>query len=1109
MLRGKYKINGYTYYLKGYDFGDNVALFLSTPDDKAKAYVDAGIDVVVESSEEALSGDDDGDAFVMDTNFHYDANWDSIYMSVGKGFVKVSCYTRTEDGVVFKNRVNAEFFSRLGGIIAGMVSNCNNKTRVDSIEKMLGEFLPKKLVKYQIEDKGYVLLDMKTLKGLEYKSDYDELYLEDDEEFSERVLRDTRTQHRIKLNLEEFSKGESSKAISDDDDWDFIYEEDKVFSLQEIIEKNPEKSYAWLKDRVYHIVSDIEEVEAVCKKIWEHDGIVSFDTETTGLNFTFLCRYGLGDRLVGMVFCIKPGEAWYFPVAHKKIKNICTEENEEYIITKYFKPILEKKKLLCHNGSFDWKVMHVYDICINLVHDTYILPKVTIWNDNRSLALNLKDLTSVFLHRDSFTLSDFVSGKWGKNNVKFWDLEYESVKYYACPDTDNALELLNFFFGERYLEKYGAVKTYEIEVAFSIVIAYQEFYGHCVDVEKVDSLRNDIASTKEKEYQAMVDLVGHDFNPLSSKDLAKVVFEELKYPVIEKTDTGAPSTGKSVRKYFLNQRNPDGSYKYPFMYHLNEYKVVSQLESNFTKNIDKFASEDGFIFSEVTQFLETGRVSVKEPNYQSYNDTVKKYIIPRKGYYAMDADYSSIEYRILACMAEQKNLIERFYDPDMDYHTYQASRMFRVPYELVTKELRSSAKGINFGIPYGMGDPALGARLFGERSPENTIKAKKMKRLYFEGQENVEKFFIEARANGVKNLYSETYFGRRRYFDPRKKDKGSIEREAGNNRIQGTAADIYKIAMVRLFSEVRNRNLLGKILISAFVHDECFLEVHKSIDPAVMLKMLRECMMLDIDGWCPLYTGAGFGTNWYDAKKTEIPVQVQEKIVNTWGDTGLDWWDGDTAKLFYWEVGEINDYKRDRVTDYLKNEDNWGKVFSPVENGFAHEVLEEIQKGRHVDGVVDGENVTTSKDMIENLHEFCRVFGVLDLFEKADVQKPNYDGVKTDVDLDNDEEDTDNTASINPYVIVKSRLKLLGVSFLERGGARRLYFRYDEDDPVLMNVICNIFKKNPGDIEVRTFRGGKEFNVGMKVSGKAYSQAVAAYTKRKNQRMTVSKSSAC
>ena len=1095
MLKGFYKVNGFVYSLRGYDFGDNIAFYLSTSEDSAKDYIDHGITVV---DEDDGTGSDMSD-MVEDDSMHYSATWDDYYISVGKGFIKVDAYTRKSDsGKVFKNDVNAEFFSRLGGIIMGMISSCNNTTREDSFEKMVLNSVLKKEVKYNIEGKGTVTLNMKTLKKLEYKSNYDELELFDDDLFTERVLRNTNTQHRIKLDLSEFVIGD---VTEDDSDWDFSDDENNVFSLAEIIERNPQKSYVWLEERVYHIVSDIDEVEEVCKKIWNHDGIVSFDTETTGLNITFLSRYGLGDRLVGMVFCIKPGEAWYFPVAHKKIKNICDSSNEDYIINKYFKPILEKKPILCHNGSYDWKVMHIYNIFVNLKEDTLILPKVTIWNDHRGMELNLKALTSVFLKRDSFELSDFVSGKWGKNDIKFWDLDYESVKYYACPDTDNALELLEYFKKEGYIEKYGAAKTYEIEVAFSLVIAYQEFYGHCVDVAKIDDLRKDIAGAKERSYHEMVEICGHEFNPRSNKELPHVMFEELGMPVIGKTNTGNASTDKNVRKYFLDQRNPDGSYKYPFVKALEDYLNASQLESNFTKNIDKFASDDGFMFSQVTQFLETGRVSVKEPNYQSYNDVVKHYIVPRKGYYAMDADYSSIEYRILACMAEEQGLIKRFYDPDMDYHTYQASRMFRVPYELVTKKLRSNAKGINFGIPYGMGDSKLGERLFGERTPENTLKAKKMKRLYFEGQENVEKFFIDARANGVKNLYSETFFGRRRYFDPRLKDKGSIEREAGNNRIQGTAADIYKISMVRLFSEIRNRGLAGKILISAFVHDECFLEVHKSIDPAKMLKMLRGCMMLEIQGWCPLYIGAGFGTNWYDAKKTEIPVQVQDKIANTWGDTGLDWWDGDTEKLFYWEVGEINDYKRDRVINYLKDEDNWNKVFKPVENGFAHEVLEEIEKGRHVDGIVEGLDKSTvhpCKDMIENLEEFCRVFGLMELFEKANIQKPNYDGSKeVDVTVD----DTEKVEEVNPYIIVNSRLKLIGVSFLERGNNRKLYFRFDEDDPVLMKVIYGIFADNPGEIPVGTFRDGKEFNVtNMKVSTKAYQKAVAAYAKRKSQR---------
>lgn len=1082
MLRGSYTKNGNIYYLRGYDFGDNIAFYLSTPLESSKRLVDAGI---------LVEGDTPDDDLV------YPANWVEIYVSVGKGFIKTSKYTEKDNGKIYSNRVNAEFFARLGGIIQGSISNCNNLTRADKLEGMIQDFVPKKDVKYEVGDYAEVVLDMKTLKSLKYKNPVtdEELVLKDDGSYVEQIVRDTTTQHKIKLDLSEFSS--LSESLSDDSDWDFSDEDNSVFSLSEIIERNPEKSYRWLFGRKYHVVTELSDVEEICKKIWDHKGVVAFDTETTGLNFTFMCRNGIGDRLVGMVFCIEPGEAWYFPIAHKKVKNICTPENEEYIINKYFKPILEEKDILCHNGSFDWKVMYVYDICLNLKEDTLILPRVSIWNNNRSLALGLKSLTSLFLDRDSFELSDFVAGKWGKNDIKFWDLEEESVKYYACPDTDNSLELLNFFTSEGYLERYGAKKTYQTEVAFSVVIAYQEFYGHCVDVSRVDELRKSIADVTKREYDSMVEIVGHDFNPRSTRDLNDIM-EELRYPVLSTTSTGLISTDKNVRKALKDQQNPDGSPKYPFIYHLNEYLNSAQLESNFTKNIDKYATEDGFMFSEVVQFLETGRVSIKEPNYQSYNDTVKHYIIPRKGYYMMDADYSSIEYRILACMAEQENLIERFFDPDMDYHTYQAARMNNVPYELVTKKMRSEAKGINFGIPYGMGDPKLGERLFGERTPENTIKAKAMKRKYFEGQEKVEKFFIDARANGVKNLYSETYFGRRRYFDPRRKDKGSIEREAGNNRIQGTAADIYKMAMVRMFTDIKNRGLLGEVLISAFVHDECVLEIHKSLDPAKMLKMLRTNMMLNIKGWCPLYTGCGFGTNWYDAKKTEIPVQVQEEIQNTWGETGLDWWDGDTEKLFYWEVGKINDYKRDRVIDYMKNQENWGKPFKPVENGFAHEVLAELKNGRHIDGVVNTD-VHEDKDMIENLRQFSIAFGVLDLFKQADIQHPVYVESKDEfLEEAVEEYKTKEQIEQERKDLIYNRLLAWGVAFGQEEGSPCLYFRYEPKRDGLMKTVFNIFESTPGDMGLYTIVNNQVHKVSnMSVDKSAYERARTVYLSAK------------
>lgn len=1079
MLKGFYRYGDVTVDLVGYDMADTLMFYMSCPLHDTRNKIDYGITIP----------DEDGDTV-------YPAKWEELYVSVGPGNVTSSCFTMTEDGVKYKNSLNNVFLSRFGSVLRGMKTSCYTSNRVDALDLMMDGFNPKKVVDYHIETKsglvGDVSIEMCNIVKMSVKSadGSEELFLEEDYTYDLKVNKQTSTQHKFKLDLADFER----EVV--EDGWDFG-ENEEVFSLAEIIERNPEKSYAWLKDRKYHVVTAIHDLEAICKKIYNHDGVVSFDTETTGLNITFKSRIGQGDRLVGLVFSIEEGEAWYFPIAHKKIKNICTPDNENYIIEKYFKPILEKKPILCHNGSFDWKVMHVYDIFLNLVHDTLILYKLSLWNDNRGLGLGLKSLVSTLLNRDSFELSDFVSGKWGSNNIKFWDLDLESTKYYACPDTDNALGLFNYAKKSNLFDRYGMRKIYEVEVGFSVVIAYQEFYGHCADVDRAEELKKEIAEVVEKEYAEMVKIVGHDFNPRSSKDLPQVMFEELGYPVIFKTDTGNPSAGKKALKYLMGKYDMDGNPLYPFAHHLKRWKDSDRLKSNFIDVMGKWATNDGFMFSDVVQFLETGRVSVKDPNYQSYNDTVKKYIVPRSGYYMMDSDYSSVEYRILSSMAGQENLIKNFYDPDTDYHAYQASRMFGVPYELVTKQLRSQAKGINFGLPYGMADPSLGEHIFGEKTAENTLKAKKLRKLYFEGQENVERFFIEARADGVANGFSETHFGRRRYFDRRQKDKSKIEREAGNFRIQGTAADIYKIAMVRLLTTIRKKGWLGKVLISAFVHDECVLEVHKSIDPAIMLATLRECLMLDMDGWCPLYIGAGFGTNWYDAKKTEIPVQVQDIIVDRWGKSGLDWWDGDTEKLFDWEVGLINEYKKNRVIDYIHNKENWGKVIKPVEGGFINEVLDEINAGRHVDGVVD-RDVKSKTDVVDSLWEFCKAFGISEEeFKQADIQRPVFDKQESNnaLDISYDDEPEE---EIDPFSVVKMKVNQLGVAL--DIPTKKLYFRYDEKDAMFMKTLKGIMSRYPGDFEVMAYKDGEFFTTGLGFDTKGYMSLLSAYMTRQNQR---------
>lgn len=1074
MLTGVFNYQGHKYDVNAYDFGDNVATYLIPATSADKRFLDSGLVIL----------DEAGD--VIETR---PPSWGMLYVSVGIGQLTVEIDVEGKGKNRSTSRLNGDLLVAFGSIVRGMKASCTKRNRVGDANMYEDVFLPQQVITYNVNGNS-ITAKMKSIIELHYTSPDGQigLNLVDDYSYVEKIERLRSTSAKYKLDLSEFV--DAIGASTNTTDWDFG-DTDEIFNLQQIIERNPNKSYVWLKERRYEIVKTEERVKEVCQLIWQHNGIVSFDTETTGLNVNITSRQGIGDRLVGMVFSIKPGEAWYFPIAHKLIKNLCTPANEEYFITKYFKPLLEQKDILCHNGSYDWKVMYNYGICTNLKHDTMILFKVTLWNDHPNLGLGLKNLTKLFLDRNSFELSDFVSGKFGQGNVTFADLPEESVKYYACPDTDNLIELYQYAMDNQLLDKYGAHKLYQMEVAFSVVIAYQEYYGHCIDMSRIDDLVANIKTTKDKEYKIMAEMIGHDFNPRSSIELPKILVEELGYPVLKKTATGSPSFDKGVRKQLLDEKDVDGNPKYPFIYHLNEYLNAAQLESNFTKNIGTVATEDGFVFSEVQQFLATGRVSISNPNYQSYNDTVKRYIIPRSGYYMLDADYSSVEARIMVSMAGCKNMVEFMKNPDTDYHTLKASQMFGIPYELVTHKQRKMAKGVNFGILYGLGDPNLGATLFGEKTPENTRKAKHQKELYFTGMEELREFIERSKAQGTTQFYSTTYFGRRRYYDPRKERKDRIERQSCNARIQGSAADIYKTAMVRLFHVIHKNDWLGKVLISAFVHDECVLEVSNSIDPIVMLGILRKCMMLEIKGWCPLFIGAGFGTNWYEAKNIEIPIQVQESLIAEYGEKGLDWWNGNSAQLRDWIIDQINLYGRDRVINYLKDENNWGKVLAPAVNAIAHNVVDAIRDGQKIEGCVNMELVAT-QDVLENLKEFCKAFNCMDLYNKAGIIKAEHKEIPQETqNIDSAEAvSRDAVDEMSQEEILAVRLNTTGVIY--DAATHSIYVKCI-NNKAFMAQVAKILEGNSGDYAFYMQQGTDLYKSDSGVSSKVYTPLLQLY----------------
>lgn len=867
--------------------------------------------------------------------------------------VEVETYLDKTTGKRMKKPVNYDFFCKLGALIRYAKSKCQKKNALGytGLKLASGEYVPESEITYIIPlDKknsndadvnlGTVVLCLGEIKELHIHTDEFIIDIKEDKSREMTVFYDIKnsTPKGFKFDEETLGFYIAPQVVEKVSSNNGMYT-----CLEDIIKNNPEKEYSWLLDNKYIIVSD-DMLEEVCEYIRNWDGFVYYDTETTGLNITFKSRIGQADQLVGIVLSVKFGESFFFPCQMKSIPNLCNGDHW-YFMEHYMRPILEGKKLVAHNMSYDWKVAYIYDINANIVHDTMALFKLTLGAEKENFPMGLKELAKMFLNRDSLELSDLViDDSWGESDIKFWDLPYELVRLYACADTDNTKGLLDYALSNDLLAQYNATRVYEIEIAFSFAVAYQEFMGHKIDSDNLEGLRADVEAGIKENMDKMVEIVGYEFNPNSPSQLLKIMYDPVEQggqgipPQISRK-TGRPTTDKETLKYLSELTDIEGNVKYPFVKYLQDYRTYEGVR----KIIDQFpdlATEDGYLFSSVMQYgTTTGRVSINKPNYQSYNNTVKKYVVPRPGFYMTDSDYSSVEYRVLGNMSGNTMIKEGFKDPDFDYHAYQAARMYNVPYAAVTKKLRKAAKGINFGLPYGMGDESLGVRVFGEASQENTRKAAALRQKYFEGQEDIRDFFETARANGVNNGYTETYFGRRRYYHRNKFSVNAIRRQAGNQVIQGTAADIYKLAVGRLFKRICKEGWLGKVLLIGFIHDEVLCEVHNSIDPMVWLKTLREEFEVKIEGWCPLYMGFGFGMSWYEAKSVELPIKLQWELVNKYGETGYPKWHGNGYELCA-EVPEIlRDFSVRDTEMQLLDEESQGKVIKPTLNNAMFDVL--------------------------------------------------------------------------------------------------------------------------------------------------------------------------
>lgn len=837
-------------------------------------------------------------------------------------------------------------------------------------------------------------------------------------------------------------------------------------TIEEIIADNPDRNFDYILKKDLRFVTR-ETFKKVMSKI-DKDIPFAVDTETDGLKINFK----KGDKLVGLILTPDNEEeiSYYFPFRHEdeSIENLCEEYEIEDFFDKHFKDLLETGKAIYQNGSFDWKVLKTEGISARIFFDTLTAFRLTLWNEDRTLSLGLKHLAKRFLGHDSLELDDLVVGGWN-NSLSFRQVPRELVRLYGCMDGVNTLALYKYILKENLLEYYNATRVFKLECTFSECVGYQEYYGHHVDIDNLPEIRRHLTEEKDALYEKMKELAGGlEFNPGSTKDLQNILFKILGLTPVSMTESGSPSTNKESLKIL--------AMKHEFPRILLKYREIATQLNNFMNKIGGIATEDGFLFSSVQQFLETGRLSVSDPNYQSYAPAVKKYVTPREGYYMFDFDYSAVEYRIMSSMSKEDVLIEKFHDPDTDIHSYQASRMFGVPLLYITHRLRSQSKGVSFGLMYGMGTQSLGAEIFGKESKENTAKADNLMRLFFKGQEKVKAFFDNAQEMSYRDGWSDTFIGRRRYFNKAKYNAHKIMRMGANHRIQGTAADLFKLAMNRLFKMIKEMNWEGKVLIPFFVHDEAVLEVHKSIDPAILLKKVMECTRLYIKNWCPLTNEFGYGFNWYEAKSGECPVPVQDIIINKYGDSGLDWWDGDIQKLVDFQVGEIHKWQLSRVVDFLKDEKNHGKEVYPPVLKQGQSLYKDILKGdtRGINPVMSAEGFVFDKEKpINNLKGLVKLMGIQELYDNAHIVE---EAIKVEV-ADTKPEPIVEEDFYNPPNNLYDMVELFGV--YRTTDQDELWIKYPElwldsnQAVVVLSKLESIFKNNPGDIKV-FFKANKD-----------------------------------
>ncbi|MCL6523615.1 MAG: DNA polymerase I [Thermoflavifilum sp.] len=602
-----------------------------------------------------------------------------------------------------------------------------------------------------------------------------------------------------------------------------------------------------IQDVKHHYVlcnqdNEIQELIAQLQKTTE----ISLDTETTSID-------AMQAELVGMSLCIKPHHAYYVPFeAHPEKAKQRLSLLHDFL----------KRKDVCwigHNVKYDMLVLKKYGIQLQGKYFDTLIAHYLLHPEGRR---SLDDLSIQYLQYAPVSIETLI-GKKGKHQGNMRDVELEKIKEYAAEDADVALQLKQYL--EPELKKNDLEKVfYEIECPLIPVLAEMEFTGVKIDVdflhEYAKELRREAKQLEEQIYRQ----AGTRFNIASPKQLGEILFEKLKLDENAKTTrTGQYATGEEV----LLRLAP----KHPIVSDILAYREITKLQSTYVEALPKMIDpHTGKIHTSYNQTVAvTGRLSSNNPNLQNIpirtdrGREIRKAFIPSQPHHKLlSADYSQIELRIVAAMSGDEHMIEAF-QKGLDIHTATASRVFGVPIDQVTKEMRYRSKSVNFGIIYGQGPFGLAQNLGISRT-----EAKELIDNYFKQYPGIKAYMDQQIAFAKKHGYVKTLMGRKRWLpdihSSNNTVRGYAERNAINMPIQGTAADMIKLAMIRIHEQLQHHHLKSTMILQ--VHDELVLDVPeeevKQVS-SIVIQEMQQALPLPHD--VPVVAEVGVGKNWLEA----------------------------------------------------------------------------------------------------------------------------------------------------------------------------------------------------------------------------------------------------